>query len=62
MSRKCYVCGKGPMSGNNVSHSNRRTRRKWHPNLQPIRIEEEGLVRRVKICTQCLRTLKSARV
>jgi large subunit ribosomal protein L28 len=40
MSRKCEICGKGQVSGNNVSHSNRHTRRKWNANIQSIRIEE----------------------
>ncbi|MEO2158847.1 MAG: 50S ribosomal protein L28, partial [bacterium] len=36
MSRVCYVCGKGPRTGNNVSHANNRTRRRWLPNLQRV--------------------------
>jgi large subunit ribosomal protein L28 len=38
MSRKCDITGKGPMSGNNVSHANNRTRRRFLPNLQKKRI------------------------
>ena len=34
MSRKCELSGKKPMFGNNISHSHRKTRRKWVPNLQ----------------------------
>lgn len=45
---KCYLSGKGPMIGNNVSHANNRTRRRFKPNLQRIRIKDEnGRVRRV---------------
>ena len=40
MSRKCEVCGKGQVSGNAVSHSNRHTRRKWNANIQTVRIAE----------------------
>ena len=38
MAKKCYVCGKKPLSGNKVSHSNRKTRTRWYPNLQNVRI------------------------
>ena len=38
----CAVCGKGPRSGNNVSHANNRTKRVWRPNLQPARIVTEN--------------------
>ena len=39
MSKKCEVCGKGQVSGNRVSHSNRHTRRKWNANIQSVRLE-----------------------
>ncbi len=61
MSRKCYVCGKGQGSGNNVSHSNRHSRRKWNPNIQTVRINENGTVRRRKVCTRCIRSGKITR-
>ncbi|HZK02660.1 MAG TPA: 50S ribosomal protein L28 [Anaerovoracaceae bacterium] len=56
MSNKCQVCGKGQASGNNVSHSNRHTRRKWNPNIQTVRVNENGTVRRRKVCTRCIRS------
>ena len=46
MSKKCEVCGKGQVSGNRVSHSNRHTRRKWNANIQSVRLEENGKVRK----------------
>ena len=58
MSRKCEICGKGQASGNNVSHSNRHTRRKWNANIQTVRIDDNGTVRKAKVCTQCLRSGK----
>ena len=58
MSRKCEICGKGQVSGNNVSHSKRQTRRKWNANIQSIRIEENGTVRRANVCTKCIRSNK----
>ena len=42
MSRKCEICGKGQVSGNAVSHSNRHTRRKWNANIQTVRVAEEN--------------------
>jgi large subunit ribosomal protein L28 len=49
MSRKCEVCGKGQVSGNNVSHSNRHSRRKWNANIQTVRIDDNGTIRRATI-------------
>jgi len=55
MARVCYVCGKGPGSGNNVSHANNKTRRRWLPNLQTVKIvDEKGERRRVRVCTSCI--------
>jgi large subunit ribosomal protein L28 len=51
---RCYVCGKGVAHGNNVSHANNRTKRVWKPNLQVARIQVDGAVRKVKVCTRCL--------
>ena len=56
MSQRCVVCEKGPVSGNSVSHSNRHTRRRWLPNLQSVKAVIEGTVRRVRVCTQCLKS------
>lgn len=55
MSRICHVCGKGPSTGNSVSHANNRTRRRWLPNLQRVKILlEDGSRRRVRVCTSCI--------
>lgn len=57
MARVCYVCGKGPASGNNVSHAHNKTRRRWLPNLQPVKIQlEDGSNRRVRVCTNCIKS------
>jgi large subunit ribosomal protein L28 len=57
MARKCYVCGKGPVTGHNVSHANNRNKRRWLPNLQPVKIiDEDGNRRRVKVCTTCIKS------
>lgn len=51
---RCYVCEKGVTYGNNVSHANNKTRRTWKPNLQVVRVVNEGKTIKVKVCTRCL--------
>jgi len=58
MAKFCHVCGKGPMTGNSVSNANNRTKRRTLPNLQRVRILEDGSVRRVRVCTRCLKAGK----
>lgn len=59
MSRVCSVCGKGAMSGNQVSHSHRKTRRTWGANIHKADIiDAKGVVTNDYICTRCLRTQK----
>ena len=58
----CDVCGKGPGFGMSVSHSHRRTHRRWNPNIQPVRAQvAPGTVRRVNVCTSCLKAGKVTR-
>ncbi|GAB4483251.1 MAG: 50S ribosomal protein L28 [Thermodesulfovibrionales bacterium] len=52
----CYACGKKKVVGNNVSHANNKTKRKILPNLQTTRILTDSGVRRVSVCTRCLRS------
>lgn len=56
MARICSQCGKGPQTGHNVSHANNRTNRRWYPNLQTVRVVRDGAVRRVRVCTQCIKS------
>lgn len=49
MARVCKITGKKPMSGNNVSHAQNKTKRRFMPNLQEIRLFSESLGRYVKI-------------
>ncbi|UCG75501.1 MAG: 50S ribosomal protein L28 [Gemmatimonadota bacterium] len=58
MANFCHVCGKGPASGNNVSHAHNKTKRRFMPNLQRVRIREGATARHVKVCTRCLRSGK----
>jgi large subunit ribosomal protein L28 len=60
MSQVCEQCGKRPSSGNNVSHSNRKTKRRFIPNLQKQNVydfDTKEMVRK-KWCTKCLKTYK----
>ena len=62
MARACEICGKARSVGNNVSHANNRTKRVWQPNLQPARALVAGTVRRILVCTRCLRSGAVAKV
>jgi len=55
MARKCDICGKGPLSGNNVSHANNRTRRRQLPNLHKIHCKFQGTRTTLRVCTQCIK-------
>jgi large subunit ribosomal protein L28 len=59
MAKVCEICGKGPSTGNSVSHSVRRTKRRFLPNLVKKKILDPltNLLVRKKICTSCLRTM-----
>ena len=59
MSRRCELTGKGPMSGNNVSHANNKTKRRFLPNLNDVTLQSEVLGRGIKfrISAAALRTV-----
>ncbi len=59
MARRCSVSGKGPMSGNNVSHAHNKTKRRFLPNLRTVRITlEDGTTKKIKISAKELRTMR----
>jgi large subunit ribosomal protein L28 len=58
MSNRCELCSKGVSYGHNVSHSNRKTNRRWLPNVQKTLVLVNGVQRRVYACTRCIRTLR----
>ena len=59
MSRKCAISGKGPMAGNNVSHANNKTKRRFLPNLRVVRIvQEDGTKKKIRISAKELRTMR----
>jgi large subunit ribosomal protein L28 len=58
MANRCEVCGKGPVVGRKVSHAHNVRPRRFEPNLQTVRAKVGGGVRRVKVCTRCIRSQK----
>jgi large subunit ribosomal protein L28 len=61
MAYSCDICGKGKQFGHNVPFSIKKTNKVWKPNLQRSHLEIDGTRVRVKICTQCMRTLAKYR-
>jgi large subunit ribosomal protein L28 len=62
MAKICEICGKKPVYGNNVSHANNRTRRRFEPNLQRVRALVDGKTKRIKVCTSCIQAGKVTKV
>ena len=62
MGKFCEVCAKGSMSGHNVSHSNRKTRRSFKANVQKVTYVADGKVENGYVCTRCLKSNKIERV
>ncbi|MCB2183064.1 MAG: 50S ribosomal protein L28 [Desulfobulbaceae bacterium] len=57
MARECEICGKKPVTGNNVSHAHNKTRRRWLPNLQKVRmVTSGGNSKKIRVCTRCIRS------
>jgi len=58
MANVCDLCGKGPQFGNNISHAHNVTRRRWNPNLQTVKALTNGVSKRMKVCTGCIKSGK----
>lgn len=58
MSSVCQMCGKHPSFGKSISHSHRRTNRRWNPNIQRVRALVNGAARRMNVCTSCIKAGK----
>lgn len=55
MAKVCELCPKRPATGNNVSHAHNKTRRRWLPNLQTVRVlDDNGRRRKIRVCTRCI--------
>ena len=58
MSKQCAVCGKKPVVGRTISHAHNVRARRFEPNLQKVRAMINGGVRRIRVCSRCLRSNK----
>ncbi len=58
MAAVCEVCGKRPSFGMSISHSHRRTKRRWNPNIQRIRAMVGDSPKRIHVCPSCIRAGK----
>ncbi len=56
MSKMCEICGKKPMVGSNVSHAHNVTKRRFNPNLQRVRAVHDGRVKKMVVCTNCIKS------
>ncbi len=62
MGKKCAICGKSTQFGNKVSHSKRKTRRSFKPNLHLVKAEINGKVKKVYVCSKCLKAGKVKKI
>jgi len=62
MAQRCDICGKGPSVGHKISHAHNMTKRRWMPNLVSLRGMVDGAVKRLRVCTRCLKAGKVAKV
>ena len=58
MTRQCEVCGKVPLKANKVSFSNKHHGYHQAPNLQTVKVNNSGTVKRVRVCTSCIKANK----
>lgn len=62
MAQRCDICGKGPSVGHKISHAHNVTKRRWLPNLVSTRGMVGGAVKRLRVCTRCLKAGKVVKV
>lgn len=58
MASVCSLCGKKPWFGMSLSHSHRRNKRRWNPNVQKVRALVDGTPKRIHACTACIKAGK----
>ena len=58
MSKRCDICGKGPLVGNKVSHAHNLSKTRWMPNIKKMRIKDQASSRHAYVCNRCLRSGK----
>jgi large subunit ribosomal protein L28 len=62
MAKECEICGKKPAYGRSVSHAHNVSSRRFEPNLQRVRVLVNGGIRRMRVCTRCIRSNKITKV
>jgi large subunit ribosomal protein L28 len=62
MAQRCDICGKGPSVGHKISHAHNVSKRRWLPNLASLRAMVGGTVKRMRVCTRCLKAGKVVKV
>ncbi len=62
MAKVCEICGKKPVFGRSISHAHNVTNRKFNPNLQSVRANVDGTVKKIKVCASCLKAGKVIKV
>ncbi|HET8577828.1 MAG TPA: 50S ribosomal protein L28 [Methylomirabilota bacterium] len=62
MAQRCDICGKGPAVGHKISHAHNVTKRRWLVNLVSMRAQVGGAVKRLRVCTRCLKAGKVTKV
>jgi large subunit ribosomal protein L28 len=63
MAKICEICGKKPVTGNNISHAHNKTRRRWLPNLRSVNAQVDGKKQKMRVCASCIkqgRVIKAA--
>ena len=61
MALACELCGKKPQYGNTISHAHNVTRRRWNVNLQAVKALVNGVSKRIRVCTSCIKSGKIAK-
>jgi large subunit ribosomal protein L28 len=56
MAKICEICGKKPLVGHNVSHAHNLTKRRFNPNIQRVRALYRGSVKKIMVCTNCIKS------
>ena len=56
MAQRCEICGRGPLTGNTVSHAHNLRRRRWNVNLRRVRARVNGVQKRIRVCDACIRS------
>jgi large subunit ribosomal protein L28 len=62
MPKVCAICGKSPAFGHSISHSHKASPKKWKPNLQKVKAKTPSGIKRIWVCTRCIRSGKVDKV